>query len=106
VPKQVRKAALRSALSLRKREDAIVLVESFDLPEIKTKLVVKQLDQLGASDALIVTPEHDARLERAARNLPKVRVLPVAGLNVHDVVARKHLVLVGNAPGAIAERLA
>jgi large subunit ribosomal protein L4 len=106
VPKQVRKAALRSALSLRKREDAIVLVESFDLPEIKTKLVVKQLDQLGASDALIVTPEHDARLERAARNLPKVRVLPVAGLNVHDVVARKHLVLVGNAPSAIAERLA
>jgi len=106
VPKQVRKAALRSALSMRKNEDAIVLVESFDLPEIKTKLVLKQLDELGAPDALIVTAEHDERLERAARNLPRVRVLPVAGLNVHDIVARKHLVLVGDAPGAIAERLA
>ena len=105
VPKKVRGAALRSALSLRKSEDAVKLVESFDLPEIKTRLVVQQLAKLGAEDALIVTAERDPRLELAARNLPGVRVLAVPGLNVRDVLARKNLVLVGTAPSAITERL-
>jgi large subunit ribosomal protein L4 len=105
VPKKVRAAALRSALSLRNSEDRVKQVEAFDLPEIKTKLVVQRLAELGADDALIVTTERDSRLELAARNLPRVRVLAVAGVNVRDVVARKNLVLVGNAGQAIAERL-
>ncbi len=105
VPKKVRCAALRSALSLRKSEDAVKLVKSFELAEIKTRLVVQQLAKLGAEDALIVTAERDQRLELAARNLPGVRVLAVPGLNVRDVLARKNLVLVGNAPSAITERL-
>ena len=105
VPKKVRAAALRSALSLRKSEDRVKQVEAFDLPEIKTKLVAQRLAELGADDALIVTTERDSRLELAARNLPRVRVRAVAGVNVRDVVARKNLVLVGNAGQAIAERL-
>jgi len=57
-------------------------------------------------DVLIVTAERDVRLETAARNLPRVRVLAVAGLNVRDVLARKHLLLVGPAVPALTERLA
>ena len=105
VPKKVRRAALRSALSLRKFEDRVKLVDTFDLAEVKTKLVARRLLELGAEDALIVTVERDLRLQLAARNLPCVRVLAVAGVNVRDVVARKHLVLVGDAARAIAERL-
>ena len=92
-------------LSLRKQEGAVKQVDSFDLPEVKTRLVVEKLTKLGAEDALIVTPERDRRLELAARNLRRVRVLAVGGLNVRDVLARKHLVLVGKAASAIAERL-
>ena len=105
VPKKVKRAALCSALSLRNSEKAVVVVDSFDLPEPKTRLVVQQLAKLGADDALIVTAERDRRLELAARNLPTVRVLAVQGVNVRDVVARKYLVLVGGAAAAIAERL-
>jgi large subunit ribosomal protein L4 len=103
--KKVRRAALRSALSLRKREDAILQVDDFDLPEAKTRLVAKRLAELGAEDVLIVTRERDLKLELAARNLKTVRVLAVGGLNVRDILLRRKLVLVGDAPAAIAERL-
>ncbi len=105
VNKQVRKAALRSALSLRKREERVVVLDGFPLPEPKTRHVVKRLLELGAPDALIVTRERDTVLERAARNLPTVRVLPVIGLNVRDVLARERLLILRDALPALAERL-
>ncbi len=105
IPRKVRKAALRSALSLRNSEQRLQVVDSFELPEIKTRLVVERLRDLGVDDALVVTAGRDATLERAARNLPKVRVLAAAGLNVRDVLARQNLVITNDALGAIAERL-
>ena len=105
LPKKLRQAALCSALSLRKSEDALQVVDSFTISEPKTKLVVQQLGALGVDDALLVTADKDRDLERAARNLPRVRVLPVAGLNVRDILARKNLVLIGDAVRAIEERL-
>ena len=105
IPKKVRKAALCSALSLRAREDKVHVVEGFELPEIKTRFVVAWLKELSAPDALIVTSERDERLERAARNIPTVRVLAASGLNVRDVLAREHLVLVNEAHASVVERL-
>ena len=105
IPKKVRKAAMRSALSLRNREGRIKVVDSFELSDTKTKLMAERLRELGAEDALIVTAERDRRLELAGRNLPQVRVLPVAGLNVRDIVARENLVLTREAADAIVERL-
>ncbi len=105
IPKKVRKAALRSALSLRKRDERIRVVDSIELPEIKTRLLAEQLRELGTEDVLIVTGERDTRLELAGRNLPNVKVLAVAGLNVRDVLAREHLVLLQDALEAIVERL-
>ena len=105
VPKKIRKAALRAALSLRHREGRLQVVKTFELEEIKTRLVAARLRELEAEDALLVTAERDLRLEKAARNLPSVRVLAVAGLNVLDVLARQHLILVGDAVRAIEERL-
>ena len=92
-------------MSLRHSEGHVQVVESFELEDTKTRLVVEKLRELGAEDALIITAERDVQLEKAARNLPLVRVLPVAGLNVLDVLARKNLVLVGDAPKVIGERL-
>jgi large subunit ribosomal protein L4 len=106
IPKKVKKAALRSALSLRKREDEIRVVESIELAEIKTRLLVERLREIGSEDVLIVTKDRDQRLELAGRNLPNVKVLAVAGLNVRDVLARRCLVLTRDALEAIVERLA
>ena len=105
IPKKVRKAALCSALALRAREEKVHLVAGFELPEIKTRWVAKWLEELGARDALIVTAVRDRRLERAARNLTRVRVLAVAGLNGRDILAREYLVLVNDAHAAGVERL-
>ena len=105
VPKKVRKAALRSALSLRNSEDRVLVVKSLELAEPKTKLLAAKLKELGAEDVLIVTRERVRNLELAGRNLPHVRVLPVIGVNVRDVLLRKHLVLVGDAVQALTERL-
>jgi large subunit ribosomal protein L4 len=105
LPKKVRKAALRSALSLRNKEGSVKAVESFELKEIRTRGVVDQLRALELDDVLIVTRERDLRLEKAARNLQRVRVVAVAGLNVFDVLAREQLLLVGDAADAVAERL-
>jgi large subunit ribosomal protein L4 len=105
VNKKLRRAALRCALSLRNREQRVRVVDAIDLGEIKTRRLVDALRGLGVEDCLIVTAERDRTLELSARNLPKVRVLPVAGLNVRDVLAREHLVLTRGALAAIVERL-
>jgi large subunit ribosomal protein L4 len=105
IPRKVRKAALRSALSLKNGEGRLTVVDSFELPETKTRLMVERLKELGTEDALIVTAERDRRLELAGRNLPQVRVLPVAGLNVRDVLARENLVITKDAVARIVERL-
>ena len=105
VPKKVRKAALRSALSLRKREERVLVVDSLGLAEPKTKLLVAKLREHGAEDALILTRERDRVLELAGRNLPTVRVLPVVGLNVRDVLLRKALIVLRDALPALGERL-
>lgn len=105
LPRQVRKAALRAALSLRNQEGRVKRVKGFDLPEPKTKRLADQLAKLKIDDALIVTREREPNLELAARNLPHVRVLAVCGLNVFDVLARRHLLLVGDAEQGIVERL-
>jgi large subunit ribosomal protein L4 len=106
IPKKVRKAALRSALSLRKSENRVIVADDLALAEPRTRLLVAALAKLGAEDALIVTKERDRNLELAGRNLPHVRVLPVMGLNVRDVLLRKHLVITRDALPAVVERLA
>ncbi len=106
LPKKLRRAAHCCALSLRKREDRVLVVESLRLPETKTRHMVDALRRLGVEDCLIVTADRDRTLELSARNLPHVRVLPVAGLNVRDVLARQHLVLTQAALAGITERLA
>jgi large subunit ribosomal protein L4 len=107
LPKKVRRAALRSALSQRLKEDAITVVDSFDLAEFKTSRVAEILRGLGIGDAgvLIVTDGEDLHLERSARNLPRVKVLRVAGLNVFDVARHSKLLLTKQAVAAIEARL-
>lgn len=107
LPKQMRRAALRSALSLRQREQALTLVESIELPEFKTRRVVEMLDALGLSgeSVLIVIAEAEPQLERSARNLPGVSVLRAAGLNVYDVLRHSRLVMTQAALAAVQERL-
>ena len=107
LPKKVRRAALRGALSLRLQEQAITVVESFEFSEFKTQRVVEIIEALGLNSGgvLIVIDQEDACLERSARNLPRVKVLRAAGLNVLDVLRFPALVLTKAAVAAIEARL-
>ena len=107
LPKKVRKAALRGALSHQLREGNIKVVDELELAEYKTKRVAKLLRDLSLADApvLIVIAAEDPFLERSARNLPNVSVLRVAGLNVYDVLRHRRLLLTKAAVAAIGERL-
>ncbi len=105
--KKMRRAALRSALSLRLGEGAITVVEEIALEDYKTKRVLEILEalSLGGGSVLIVIGEVDEKLERSARNLPRTSVLRVAGLNVYDVLRHEKLLLTKSAVAAIEARL-
>jgi large subunit ribosomal protein L4 len=105
LPKKVRKAALRSALSLRYQEGKLLLLEDFPAPEIKTKAFVEAMESLGIKNALIVTDGENFNLERSARNVPWVKVLRHNGLNVFDILKYEHLIIVKPAIEKIEERL-
>jgi large subunit ribosomal protein L4 len=105
VPKKVRKLALRMALSSKLQEKALVILDQFDLEEIKTKTFVGALKALKLKSALIVTETQNDRLERSSRNVPAVKVLRSEGLNVYDVLKYDILVLLQSAIKTIEGRL-
>lgn len=108
LPKRVRSAALRGALSLRRREGALLAVDALELEAAKTKQLVELLGRLGidgGTSLLIVVAEPDPTLERAARNLPRVQVLRAAGLNTYDVLRHQRLLVTRAALDAIHARL-
>ncbi len=106
IPKKVRKQALRIALSVRVGEGKLLVLNQFQLKEIKTKSFLEVLDRFGMEKALIVIGRENFNLERSARNVPGVKVLRVEGLNVYDILHHENLILVKDAVEKIQERLA
>jgi large subunit ribosomal protein L4 len=106
MPRTARREALLSALSLKNRDGKVIVVDKFEIDIVKTKLMVKALTELNVDSALIVIAQSDVKLERSARNLPKVKVLRVAGLNVYDLLRYEHLILTEAALKLLEERLA
>lgn len=97
MPKKKRRAALYSAISAKLRDGELMIVESLGLAEIKTKTLVATLKALEAENALVVIPEKDAVLEKSAKNLPRVKVLRMEGLNVYDILRHEKLILLRGA---------
>ena len=90
--KKVKKAALRSALSRKVREDKLMVIDSFDLAETKTRALAAMLRRLEIDNAFIID-EANRPLELSARNLPFIKVLKPEGLNVHDILKYDKLVI-------------
>ncbi len=91
-PQKVRRAALRSALAAKFREEKMLVLDGFGLSEVKTRPFQDALKTLGITSALIIIDGPDEFLEKSARNVPGVQVMQVQGLNVHDVLRYEHLV--------------
>lgn len=97
MPKKMRQAALRSALSAKAAESGIVVVDDFDLKDPKTRLMSETLGNLvGNSTALVLMPAKDQSYEtvmRSADNLEGAKVLLASYLNVRDVLGFDKVVL-------------
>jgi large subunit ribosomal protein L4 len=106
MPRTARRAALLSALSLKKRENKIIVVDKLELEQAKTKFMVQALAELKIASALLVIAQADVKIERSARNLPNVKVLRVEGLNVYDLLHYDHLILTDDALKILQEKLA
>jgi len=105
VPKKVKRLALKMALSSKLNAKELVVLDRFELEEIKTKAFVGVLDALKLKSALIVTDDKDENLEMSSRNVTDVKVLRSEGLNVYDILKYRTLVLLEPAIKNIEGRL-
>jgi large subunit ribosomal protein L4 len=104
--KKVRRLSLKMSLSTRALTgDLFVATEFPKLEKPKTKEILNYLSNLGTDSALFIVPERDLVLEDSARNLPKVKVLAVEGLNVYDLLNHEKLIIEQSALPKIEERL-
>lgn len=92
VPKKVRKLALVSALSLKARQEKIVVLRDFPLEEIKTKKVKAVFDRFGLKTVLLVIDQPNPVLEKSSRNIQNIKLLRAEGINVYDLLKHEHVV--------------
>jgi large subunit ribosomal protein L4 len=104
--KKVRRLGLKTALSAKQAEGKLVVIDAATLGEAKTKALRARFDALGWDSVLIIDGAAlDQGFARAARNLPKVDVLPQQGANVYDILRRDLLVLTRDAAQQLEARL-
>lgn len=97
MPKKMRQAALRSALSAKAAESGVVVIDDLDIAEAKTKLVAQSLNKLvGDSSVLVVLPQKDKSYDlamRSTKNLDDTKVLLAGYLNIRDLFGYDKVVL-------------
>ncbi|MFZ5875136.1 MAG: 50S ribosomal protein L4 [Nitrospirota bacterium] len=103
-PRKKGRAALAGAMSAKVAQNGVVVLDQLALAEPKTKLMAGVLDTLGLDGrVLIVHRDDNGWIQRASANLGRVTVLDVSGLNVYDVLANQHIVLMQSDLGRLAE---
>jgi large subunit ribosomal protein L4 len=104
--KKVRRLGLKTALSAKQAEGKLVIIDAAKVDEAKTKALRARLAAFGWGSVLIIDGAAvDYGFARAARNLPKVDVLPSQGANVYDILRRDTLVLTRDAVTQLEARL-
>jgi len=105
LPKKVRALALKHALSAKAKSDALVVIDKCEMKDAKTKELKSRFSKLGLTSALIIDgAEVQDAFAKAARNLPRIDVLPVQGINVYDILNHDKLVLTKAAVEALEAR--
>lgn len=105
LPRQMRRLALRGALTSKFDDGAVRVVEDLTMDEIQTRELVGYLVALNASTGrvLVIAPSRDERLELSARNLPAVEVILADSLNTVDVLNADLLLITQPAIAAMSE---
>ena len=93
VPKKVRRLALISALSMKFKEERMIVLRDFPMDEIKTKRFQEVIDRFGFKKTLFVIDESRPLLEKSSRNIRDVKMVRSEGINVYDLLKYDHVVL-------------
>jgi large subunit ribosomal protein L4 len=97
MPRKMRRAALRSALSVKASEQEILILDEFTISEPKTKEMVQVMNTLvGDSSALIVIPEkneNSEKMNKAANNIPDLKLLMANYMNVRDLLGYDKVII-------------
>ena len=105
LPKKVRILALKTALSSKVKAEQLIVLDKAESKDGKTSVLRNQLIKLGITSALIIDgSDVNENFARAARNIEKIDVLPVQGINVYDILRRDYLVLTKAAIDSLEER--
>jgi large subunit ribosomal protein L4 len=109
MPRKMRRAALRSALTVKAAEDGLVVIEELVLSEPKTRLMAEALNRLvGDASVLILIPDKDGNYEgiiRSANNLPEAKTLLANYLNIRDLLGYDKVMLPLEALDVLAAHL-
>jgi len=105
LPKKVKALGLKHALSAKAKGGALVVLDEAKSKDVKTGALAKQFGKMKLGRALVVDGEFDKNFQLSARNLADVALLPVAGINVYDIMRSEKLVLTAAAVKAIEARL-
>jgi len=104
--KKFRKLGLKNALSAKAKAGQLIVLDSASADDAKTKALAAKFAKLGWQSVLVIDgPELNEGFARAARNIPKVDVLPQQGANVYDILRRDTLVLTRGAVEHLEARL-
>jgi large subunit ribosomal protein L4 len=104
-PRRVRALALTSALSKFNKEGRLLVVDRFELAEVKTKRLVEALQALKADQkTLVVDSGQNEKLRLSIRNCKDHQFLPPEGVNVYDLLRYDTLILSQEAARALEER--
>ena len=101
--KKTRQLAIRSSLSLKKQEDALIVVDSLSMNSYNTKYIVNALSKLNIESPLIVLGEGNDFVVKSGRNIPGVLVTSVDSLNTYDIFYHKNLIICQSAIEKIHE---
>ncbi len=101
--KKVKKLALQSALTSKVVENKVIVLENLDLAEVKTKEMVKVLNNVNAGKALIVMEGSNTNAILSARNIPEVKTASVNTINTYDILKYNTLVVTKEAVAKIEE---
>ncbi|ADG81183.1 50S ribosomal protein L4 [Thermincola ferriacetica] len=106
MPKKARRLALKSVLSSKVSDGNIIVLDTLEMAQPKTKEMAEILNRLKAKKAVVVTADVDQNVIKSARNIPGVTPLTASGLNVYDLVNHEKLVITKDAVAKVEEVLA
>lgn len=105
LPKRIKRLALKMTLSKKLKDGKLKILNEFKISKPKTSLFKNKLNNMKIDSALFIDhSEIDENFFIASKNVPKVDVLPLAGLNVYDILKRDFLIFSENALTGIQER--